>query len=305
MWSLFRILMDVSLLKPIMRPITRMLVGFIAVPLFRAFTRKVLRVQTLDKELEKDLEQWFRGAILLLFATQNMESMLFPWVKPILQERLAKYSELRRLEAGDQNQSPLEVDHQGDAGWVFLGLRVMLAIGVVQMMPDQELFAVIHHGPPKLKWEKGQKIWLQIRAQTWPFFKGHLCVHLNRSSPVFAIMAAIAPGTPGWTCYAMALIQYLIIGLVTSRDKAMNVLQIFDETVQRRREELLEEFALPAAPPREVAAAQPTPETRVTAKVGESELQPASAREIPPASSVRPAELPSAPIEKDECSPDR
>ena len=265
MWSLFRILMDVSLLKPIMRPITRLLVGFIAVPLFRAFTRKVLRVQTLDKELEKDLEQWFRGAILLLFATQNMESMLFPWVKPILQERLAKYSELRRLEAGDQNQSPLEVDHQGDAGWVFLGLRVMLAIGVVQMMPDQELFAVIHHGPPKLKWEKGQKFWLQIRAQTWPFF----------------------------------------IGLVTSRDKAMNVLQIFDETVQRRREELLEEFALPAEVPSEVAAAQPAPETRVTAKVGESELQPASAREIPPASSVRPAELPCAPIEKDECSPDR
>lgn len=283
MWSLFRILMDLSLLKPIMRPFTRLVVGFIAVPIFRAFTRKVLRVQTLDKELEKDLEQWFRGAILLLFATQNMESMLFPWVKPILQERLARYSETKRLEAEEQLQSPLEVDHQGEAGWVFLGLRVMLAIGVVQMMPDQELFAVIHHGPPKFKWEKGPSLWRQVKSQAWPFLKGHLCVHLNRSSPVFAILAAIAPGTPGWVCYAMALIQYLIIGLVTSRDKAMDVLHIFDETVQRRREELLEEFALPVERTPPVAVAQPMPEA---AAVVTSATQPAIPDEPPTAPSV-------------------
>lgn len=286
MLSLFRILMDLSLLKPIMRPITRLFVGFIAVPLFRLFTRKVLRVQTLDKELDKDLEQWFRGAILLLIATQNMESLLFPWVKPIVQARLAKYSETKPAEVSALHQSPIEVDHQGDAGWVFLGMRVMLAIGVVQMMPDQELFAVIHHGPPKFQWAKGQKIWGQIRTQAWPFLKGHLCVHLNRSSPVFAILAAIAPGTPGWICYAMALIQYLIIGLVTSRDKAMDVLHIFDKTVQLRREELLKEFALADDAPPEVATAPTTPEVAVTGKVQESGSQPVSQDAIPPASSA-------------------
>jgi hypothetical protein len=242
-WSLFRILMDISLLKPIVRPITRFFVGAIAVPMFRVFTRKVLRFKTLDAELEKDLEQWFRGAVLLLFATQNMETMLFPWVKPIVQARLAQYAHVAPAEPTIAPFSPIEVQHD-EKGWILLGLRVMLAIGVVQMMPDQELFAVIHHGPPKLTFDKKSKWWPQVRSQAWPMLRGHLCVHLNRSSPVFAILAAIAPGTPGWVCYTMALIQYLIIGLVTSRDKALNVLQIFDETVERRRQELIDEFAL-------------------------------------------------------------
>lgn len=232
--------MDLSLLKPIVRPITRLLVGCIAVPIFRVFTKKVLRLNQLDAELEKDLEQWFRGAVLLLIATQNMETLLFPWVKPLIHARFAQ----RHVD--EPTISPLEVQHQDETGWIFLGLRVMLAIGVVQMMPDQELFAVIHHGPPKVKYEKDKKLWPQIRSQAWPFVRGHLCVHLNRSSPVFAILAAIAPGTPGWICYGMALAQYLIIGLVTSRDKALNVIQIFDETVQRRRDELIAEFALDA-----------------------------------------------------------
>ncbi len=234
--------MDLSLLKPIVRPITRLLVGCIAVPIFRVFTKKVLRLNQLDAELEKDLEQWFRGAVLLLIATQNMETLLFPWVKPLIHARFAQ----RHVEEGNISISPLEVQHQDETGWIFLGLRVMLAIGVVQMMPDQELFAVIHHGPPKVKYENDKKLWPQIRQQAWPFVRGHLCVHLNRSSPVFAILAAIAPGTPGWICYGMALAQYLIIGLVTSRDKALNVIQIFDETVQRRRDELIAEFALDA-----------------------------------------------------------
>ena len=36
--------------------------------LFRFLLRRVLRVQTSDAELERDLEHWFRGAILLLLA---------------------------------------------------------------------------------------------------------------------------------------------------------------------------------------------------------------------------------------------
>ena len=241
MWTLFRLLLDVSLLKPIIRPITRLIVSVAAVPVFRAFLKKVLRVESLDGELEKDLEQWFRGALILLIATQNMESVLFPWVEPIIQTRIEQ-----RLEESAAAIGPsLEVT-ENDFGWVLLGLRVMLAIGVIQMMPDQELFALIHSRPPKLNITRGDPWWPQIKAEAWPFLKGHLCVHLNKSSPVLAILAAIAPGWPGWICYAAALVQYLIIGLVTTRDKALDMLTLLDQELQRQREELIQEFHLDA-----------------------------------------------------------
>ena len=48
----------------------------------------------------------------------------------------------------------------------------------------------------------------------------------------------------GWICYLMAIVQYLIIGLVTSRDRAVDVLTEFDRAVARRRKELIEEFSL-------------------------------------------------------------
>ena len=240
-WTLFRLLLDVSLLKPIVRPITRLVVGFVAVPVFRAVLKKVLRAETLDDELEKDLEQWFRGALILLIATQNMESVLFPWVKPVIQTRVEQPLE----EAGEESLPSLEVTER-DFGWVLLGLRVMLAIGVIQMMPDQELFAVIHSRPPKIRFERGDPWWPQIKVQAWPYLKGHMCVHLNKSSPVLAILAAIAPGWPGWICYAAALVQYLIIGLITTRDKAVNVLTLFDQEIQRQREELAQEISMEA-----------------------------------------------------------
>lgn len=260
MLSFFRFIMDVSLLRPILRPITRLIVSMIAVPLFRSLTRRVLRVETLDAELEKDLEQWFRGAILLLLATQNMESTIFPWVKPVVQARYtSEAGEEPGSEASEESDSEesssvgetaqqqksadLEVDGS-DTGWLLLGLRVMLAIGVIQMMPDQELFAVIHNGPPKMSFDRKSKWLPQIKDQWWPITKGLVCLHLNRSSPVFAILATIAPGGPGWICYGMALTQYLIIGLVTSRDKALDVLTLFDETMQAQRQELVEELHL-------------------------------------------------------------
>jgi hypothetical protein len=40
----------------------------------------------------------------------------------------------------------------------------------------------------------------------------------------------------------VAITQYLIIGLVTSRDKALDVLNEFDRHVAIRRRELVEEF---------------------------------------------------------------
>lgn len=251
-WSLFRLLMDVSLLKPIVRPITRLVVGSVAVPFFRWFIKRVLRFGTLDNELEKDLEQWFRGAIILLLATQNMETALFPWVEPVIHSRFTQSAPLdpsdsASTEVAAPSASMLEVSHN-DYGWILLGFRVMLAIGVIQMMPDQELFALMHSRPPKHNFDRKQNWWPQIKTKGWPFLKGHICLHLNKSSPVFAILAAIAPGLPGWICYGMALIQYLIIGLVTTQDKALNALGLLDAQANQRRQELIEEFELPEQP---------------------------------------------------------
>ena len=279
MWSLFRLLMDVSLLKPIVRPITRLIVGSVAVPLFRWFIKRVLRFGTLDNELEKDLEQWFRGALILLLATQNMETALFPWVEPVIHSRFTLSAPLDPSlpnaatdNFGTNTQSPansppavavnsvsmLEVSNN-DYGWILLGFRVMLAIGVIQMMPDQELFALMHNRPPKHDFDRKQKWWPQIKTKSWPFLKGHICLHLNKSSPVFAILAAIAPGLPGWICYGMALIQYLIIGLVTTHDKALTALGLLDQQAEQRRQELIAEFDLNAKPETSTSAVQKLP----------------------------------------------
>ncbi|RMG37522.1 MAG: DNA topoisomerase I [Planctomycetota bacterium] len=221
--SLFRLLMNNPivrpLLQPIVRPVTRLVVGLIAIPLFRLFMRNVVRLQKLDAELEKDFEQWFRGSLVLLVATRNMEEYLFPWVSA-------------------------EYGATGEKYWIVLGLRLLLAIGVIESMPDQELFAIVHPGPPKLRLSREYGIWRELREQWWPILRGLACKHLNRSSPVFAILAAIADGYIGWTCYVLAVTQYLIIGLVTSRDKALDVLAEFDRQVALRRQELIEEFQM-------------------------------------------------------------
>ena len=279
--------MNLPLFKSVLRPITRVMVGVIAIPIFRFIMRKVFRLQDLDDELEKDLEQWFRGALLLLAASANMEHLLFGWM-----DRL---------------------DWMDRMDWLTMGLRLMLAIGVIEAMPDQELFAVIHPGPPKIK--PGRSAIKEFWRMKWKFLKGFVCQHLNRSSPVLAMMTAIVGAqllTPsesdlaklqraadldwsycqqigsispaqtaiglqvyqqnidgmsdfyerdliemkvqyqrnwerwmvGWTCYLMAITQYLIIGLVTSRDRALDVLSEFDRAVAERRRELIEEFQI-------------------------------------------------------------
>lgn len=285
--------MNLPMLKSALRPITRVLVGVIAIPIFRFIMRRVFRLQDLDDELEKDLEQWFRGALLLLAASANMEHLLFGWMT--------------------------KLDWMDRADWLTMGLRLMLAIGVIEAMPDQELFAVIHPGPPKL--QKGKNPVKEFWRLKWLFLKGFVCQHLNRSSPVLAMMAAIVgaqimtvteveqtklnrihyydwgyvqqigpvvpaqkilamsalyQNTPnfrihmsevnqmdsqfrrsrerwivGWCCYLLAITQYLIIGLVTSRDRAMDVLSEFDRAVAERRKQLMEEFEIP-----ETAAAE-------------------------------------------------
>ena len=213
-------------LAPILRPFFRIFLGLIAIPIFRFIMRKIFRVQELDDELEKDLEQWFKASLVLLAATKNMEMAIF--------------GELLNLGTGAE----------GDVSnpWI-TGMRIMMAIGVIEMMPDQELFAIIHPGPPALKYDREKGIWNCLREQCRPFLKGVLCQHLNRSSPVFAILSAIFDGTAGWVCFGFAITQYLIIGLVTSRDRALDALSEFDRQVAIRRKELKQEFGLEESPP--------------------------------------------------------
>jgi len=46
----------------------------------------------------------------------------------------------------------------------------------------------------------------------------------------------------GWVCYALAIVQFLIIGLVSSRDKALDVLKDFDQQIKLRRDELVDQY---------------------------------------------------------------
>ncbi len=206
---------------PVVRSFIRLLLGVIAIPTFRVFMRKVVRLQDLDEELEKDLEQWFRASLVLMAATANMEDLLFFWL------------------TGDHIRFNLD--------WLVLGGRILLAVGVIETMPDQELFSISYPGPPHLKFRRG-KILMTLKENWRPYVKGLACQHINRSSPVFAILSTIFHGPAGWVFYVIAIIQYLIMGLVTSRDHALDVLGEFDRQVKIRRRELVEEFDIGAEP---------------------------------------------------------
>ncbi len=207
-----------AFLLPFLKPASRLIAGLIAIPAFRLLRRRVVRVQDLDEELEKDIDEWFRGALLLVLSTANFERWVDAWF-------VEHYS-------WDINL------------WWLTGGRILLAIGVIEAMPDQELFSIIHPGPPAPKYDREIGLWGSIKQQARPIIKGLICQYLNRSSPVFAIMATIFTGTTGWVCYWLAILQYLIIGLVTSRDLALDVLSEFDRKVAERRQELIEEFEI-------------------------------------------------------------
>lgn len=213
--ELLHLLLPTQFLKPLLKPVVRLFLGLIAIPFFRLFVRRVVKIQDLDEELEKDLEQWFRGAILLLIATSNMESTIFGWVRPETRESI-----------------------------FFNFGRLLLAIGVIEGMPDQSLFALIHPGPQPPQIDRKRVVWSVIRYLP-SLVKGIICQHLNRSSPVFAILAVVwPPGEVGWICYGLAIAQYLVIGLVASKDKALGVLQKFDEAVARQRHDIEHELGM-------------------------------------------------------------
>ena len=43
------------LLQPLLKPVIRLLLGVVAIPFFRLFVRRVVKVQEINQELEKDL----------------------------------------------------------------------------------------------------------------------------------------------------------------------------------------------------------------------------------------------------------
>ncbi len=228
-------------LRLITKPITRFLLRLIAIPIFKFLLKYLLRIEVISAELEKDLSQWFRASVLLLFATYNMEKILF----------LSKLDD--------------PPDRKFDDVVVF-ALRLFLAIGCIEGMPDQELFRFIHPGPPKIKSKGFLAVCRELR-QTWrAWLWGVFSIHLSRASPVFAIVTVFKLGTAGWVCYGLAVAQYLIIGLATSRDKAIDVVASFDAEVAARRAELLTELQTPRAaevgtapPPNITAPAMPEP----------------------------------------------
>ena len=236
-WSLFAVVSRWVAAHPVVRPalrrvlkpLSRLLVGLLAVPLFRLLMRGV-KWQHVDSEVEKDLEEWFAASCLLLLCTANVEQLLF--------QKLG-------FDPGD---------------WLSLGFRLLLAVGVVESMPDAALFPILYPGPetPPLSAFGRGKPWWGLKAVAWPYIKGTLHRHLYRSSPVLAILACIVGGTvdagggippeardewtAGWCCYGAAITQYLVMGLMASPEGAAGVLAKFDAHTARRRAELAEEL---------------------------------------------------------------
>jgi len=203
--------------KPVLRPIFRFLTGLLALPIFRFVMRRFFRKTKLSKEVERDLELWFRGAVILLAATANLEDFLFGWLPW----------------------------HKSEDPWLTMLLRLLLAVGVIENMPDQDLFGIIHRGPPKISLTN-RSDWKELWRRRGEFLRGLGFLHLKRSSPVFVIMTVIfgsAPGTTefvvGWVFYGLAIIQYLIIGLITESDRLSGILKEFDRSTDAIRKEIL------------------------------------------------------------------
>ena len=81
--ALFAGLLNNVIFKPVLRPILRLISGLVAIPLFRFLLKRIFKVKANDAEMERDLEMWFRGAVLLLAATKNFED--FVYVSQLLQ----------------------------------------------------------------------------------------------------------------------------------------------------------------------------------------------------------------------------
>jgi hypothetical protein len=202
--------------KPVLRPLLRILTGLVAIPAFRFVMRYCFPNKTFSREMQRDVELWFRGAVLLLAATANLEDFLFGWLPW----------------------------HKSEDPWLTMFLRLLLAVGVVETMPDQDVFAILHRGPPALKLTSIAG-WKQLWQRRREVARGLGVLHLKRSSPVFVIMTVIFGGPTGsgeffvgWVFYAFAIIQYLIIGIMTDSGRIAGLLEEFDRNAAAIRKEI-------------------------------------------------------------------
>ncbi len=258
---MFSWLLRILALRVILRPLLRFVIGILAIPLFRLIRHRVFRLHEIDPHLERDIELWFRASLVLLVATANMEEFLFGWV-------------------------PLDL--QGDYAWLAIGLRLLLAVGVIELMPDQDVFSLLHPGPPQISLlnRSGLREAWQRRRE---YVHGILCLHLRRSSPVFAIMAAIFGGPPGsgahligWICYGAAVTQFLIIGLITNRDRALDLLPEIERRLTEAKREVLEELDLDSVLPA-CELPSPSPATSAGAPTPAPAVDPATRADAPTA----------------------
>lgn len=203
-------------IRPVLRPIFRIVVGLLAIPAFRLVMRVCFRQKTLSKEMQRDFELWFRGAVILLAATANLEDFLFGWLPW----------------------------HKSEDPWLTMLLRLLLAIGVIETMPDQNIFGILHRGPPEIELSRWG-CWREIWRRRWDILRGVGVLHLRRSSPVFVIMTVIFGSTPGtaefivgWVFYGFAVTQYLIIGMITEGDRLTGLLAQFDRSADEIRSEI-------------------------------------------------------------------
>ena len=81
--------------------------------------------------------------------------------------------------------------------------------------------------------------------QRWLVIKGFAVLHLKRSSPVFVIMTVVfgdriggAEWKVGWWFYGLAIGQYLIIALITDRDRVEGMLAVFTKRADDIRSDI-------------------------------------------------------------------
>jgi hypothetical protein len=96
--------------------------------------------------------------------------------------------------------------------------------------------------------------WREFWRRRLDFLRGLGVLHLKRSSPVFVIMTVIFGGAMGtrdfvigWVFYGLAVAQYLIIGLITERDRLDGLLKQFDRSADEIRREIERDESTPAS----------------------------------------------------------
>ena len=156
---------------------------------------------------------------------------------------------------GAQLMTLSDVDHQRLDDANLVNWSYMQPVGIV--VPAQSVMAV----------DLSRAVWPSAERRYAEVSQLHTTVQRRRERWLV-----------GWCCYLLAITQYLIIGLVTSRDRALDVLSEFDRAVALRRRELIEEFQIESSEDAAPAAESHTcpPESRAGRPSHRSEPYPAA-----------------------------